>query len=186
MDTIALTILVVTLLAVVVALLHVSRQLAAIRGASPAPDLRIEVPRWPDDGPLVVVNAGAASALDAEITLRFEPRTGGDDRAFERFHRARVVLPGERIGFPSPRSSAEEVGAALAHVTAVRLLASADDASGVRHRFDDVLVDPMVWVESARRTGSAVVQPAEVLRTKAATTSSTTDASSGSWASMRR
>ena len=118
--------------------------------------LRIDIGQDPHV-PLTVVNAGRNPVFELEATLRFEPRAPRAGQVMERHRRALVLLPGERLAFPLPQDVAgRKVAEHATLVRRVRLDAIARDATGRSVEARDVLEDPMAWMESERRSRSAV------------------------------
>jgi hypothetical protein len=119
--------------------------------------MRIDIGRDPNV-PLAVVNAGRDPVFEVEATLRFEPRAPRSDHVMERHRRALVLLPGERLAFPLPEDMAGRRAAEHASlVRRVRLDAIARDATGRSVHAHDLLEDPLTWLESERRSRSAVM-----------------------------
>jgi hypothetical protein len=146
------------LLAVVVALLCAFTAVRARRPRSRTSDvvMRIDIGKDPNV-PLAVVNAGRDPVFDVEATLRFEPRAPRTGHVMERHRRALVLLPGERLAFPLPENIAGAKAAEHATlVRCVRLDAVARDSTGRSVGAHDVLEDPLTWIESERRSRSAV------------------------------
>ena len=113
--------------------------------------------------PLTVVNAGHEPVFELEATLRVEGRAPRPQQVMERHRRALVLLPGERLAFPFPEDMADMADMASRkadeHATLVRrvrLDAVARDSRGRPVEEHDVLEDPMAWIESERRSRSAV------------------------------
>jgi hypothetical protein len=107
--------------------------------------------------PLTVVNAGHEPVFALEATLRFEGRAPRPQQVMERHRRALVLLPGERLAFPFPEDMASrKVDEHATLVRRVRLDAVARDSRGRPVEEHDVLEDPMAWIESERRSRSAV------------------------------
>jgi hypothetical protein len=118
--------------------------------------LRIDTSNDPNV-PLAIVNAGRDPVFELEATLRFEGRATRPQQLMERHRRALVLLPGERLGFPLPEDGATQK--ATQHATLVRrvrLDAVARDPKGRPVQARDLLEDPMAWIESERRSRSAV------------------------------
>ncbi len=146
------------LLVVVVALIGAFTALRARRPRSKTGDvvLRIDTSNDPNV-PLTVVNAGHEPIFGLEATLRFEGRTARPEQVMERFRRALVLLSGERLAFPLPEDIAGAEAAEHATlVRRVRLEAVARDSRGRPVEAHDVLDDPLTWIESERRSRSAV------------------------------
>jgi hypothetical protein len=149
-------------LAVVVALIGAS---TAVRARSPRSRpgdvvLRIDTSSDPNV-PLTIVNAGRDPVFDVEATLRFEGRTARPGHVIQRFRRALVLLPGERLAFPLPEDIAGAKAAEHATlVRRVRLEAVACDSKGRPVEAHDVLEDPLTWIEFERRWRTAVHDPA--------------------------
>lgn len=103
--------------------------------------------------PLTVVNAGRDPIFQLEATLRFEGRAPGPEQVMERHRRALVLLPGERLAFPLPENMAgREAPQLTSHVVRVRLDAVGRDQAGRTVDAQDMLEDPMAWIESERRS----------------------------------
>src|SRR5690606_31551546 len=98
--------------------------------------------------PIVVVNAGTTSIRDLEATLRFELRGDAPTHVLERHRRARVLLPGERLRFPTPtgRETMTGGGEAVTLIRRVVLDAAGRDVAGRRITAHDVLDDPVSWL----------------------------------------
>jgi len=116
--------------------------------------LRIDIGQDPHV-PLTVVNAGRDPVFELEATLRFEPRAPRPGQVMERHRRALVLLPGERLAFPLPQDVAgPQVAEHATLVRRVHLDAIARDPTGRSVQAQDVLEDPMAWMESERRSRS--------------------------------
>lgn len=118
--------------------------------------LRIDTSNDPNV-PLTIVNAGRDPVFHLEATLRFEGRAPGPEQVMERHRRALILLPGERLTFSLPEDITD--ARAAEHATLVRrvqLEAVARDSKGRPLQARDVLQDPLTWIESERRSRSAV------------------------------
>jgi hypothetical protein len=101
-----------------------------------------------EGAPIVVVNAGTTAIRDLEATLRFDLRGDAPTQLLERHRRARVLLPGERLRFPTPagRESRTGGGEAVTLIRRVVLDAVGRDVTGRRITARDVLDDPVSWL----------------------------------------
>lgn len=107
--------------------------------------------------PLTIVNAGRDPVFELEATLRFEGRAPRSGPVMERHRRSLVLLPGERLAFPLPENmEGGEASQFAAHVVRVHLDAVGRDATGRAVEAQDVLEDPMTWMESVRRSQSSL------------------------------